>query len=92
MPPEIPGGRKEAQVQDGNIYLRRDAAAEYVTKKWGVPCAPKTLSKLVVSGNGPAFRKIGRYPLYTTADLDAWVQSRISNTVRSTSELTGGPR
>ena len=68
-------------------YLRRDAAAEYVQQNWGVPCSPKTLAKLAVTGGGPQYRKVGRCPVYTVADLDEWVQSRISNPIRSTSEL-----
>ncbi len=37
-------------------------------------------------GGGPVFRKAGRTPLYTPADLDAWAEARIGAPVRSTSE------
>lgn len=67
--------------------FRRVEAAAYVTEAWRVPLSPKTLSKLAVLGGGPAFRKIGRYPLYEQGDLDDWVLSRSSKKVRSTSEL-----
>jgi hypothetical protein len=73
-------------MQNLNFYLRREAAAEYIKKKWGLPCSSKTLAKLAVVGGGPVFRKSGRYPIYTFDDLDEWVQSRISKPVRSTSE------
>lgn len=67
--------------------LRRKEAAAYVEDKHGIPCAPKTLAKYAVIGGGPIFRKAGKTPLYTTGDLDAWAESRLSKPVRSTSEL-----
>ncbi len=68
------------------LYLRRVPAAEYIKKKFGVPCSPKTLAKLAVIGGGPAFRKSGRFPVYTEADLDNWASSRISSLMHSTSD------
>jgi hypothetical protein len=41
---------------------------------------------LAVIGGGPIFRRAGRVPLYSTADLDAWVLSLLSGPMRSTSE------
>ena len=73
-------------METSNFYLRREAAAEYIEKKWGMPCSGKTLAKLAVIGGGPVYRKAGKYPLYIAQDLDEWVQSRISNPIRSTSE------
>ncbi len=46
-----------------------------------------TLAKLAVGGGGPRFRVAGRTPLYTTDDLDAWVESILSPLVSNTSEL-----
>jgi hypothetical protein len=66
-------------------YLRRNAAAEYISAKW-FPCAPKTLAKLACVGGGPIFRKAGRFPIYGPPDLDAWAQSRIGRPQRSTSD------
>lgn len=66
-------------------YLRRVAAANYVRESWGLPCSAKWLAKLAVTGGGPLFRKAGRFPVYTHADLDTWAQSRISAPRRSTS-------
>src|SRR6266566_8010235 len=67
--------------------LRGDEAAGYVTERSGGPCSEKTLSKLRVTGGGPAFRKWGRFPLYDPDDLDRWISSRIGPRRRSTSEL-----
>jgi hypothetical protein len=68
--------------------LRRTEAAKYVTETYGFPCSPKTLAKLAcVSSEGPAFRMVGRTPLYPIASLDTWAQSKIGPLVRSTSEV-----
>jgi hypothetical protein len=70
-----------------DCLLRRTAAAEYVTEKYGFPCSPKTLAKLAcVSSDGPPFRRAGRIPLYPTSGLDSWAQSKIGPLVRSTSQ------
>lgn len=66
-------------------YLRRAAAARYVREAWGLPCSSKWLAKLAVTGGGPVYRKAGRFPIYTAADLDTWAQSRIGAPRRSTS-------
>ena len=67
--------------------LRRTEAAQYITAKFGIPCSPKTLAKIAcISADGPPFRLAGRFPLYPTAGLDAWAQSKIGPLVRSTSE------
>ena len=67
-------------------YLRRKSAARYIREYWGLPCEPSWLAKLAVTGDGPAFRKCGRFPMYETADLDGWAQGRLSAPMRSTSE------
>ena len=54
------------------------------------PCSPKTLAKLCVIGGGPQLSKAGRVPLYETADLDLWVQTKLSPKVSSSSELREG--
>jgi hypothetical protein len=69
--------------------LRRAEAAAYVTSRF-FPCSPKTLAKLCVVGGGPQYRKAGRVPLYETADLDLWVQTKLSPKVSSSSELREG--
>jgi hypothetical protein len=39
-----------------------------------------------VIGGGPVFRRVGRIPLYTPHDLDAWVALSLSPPMRSTSD------
>lgn len=70
-----------------NPLLSRAQAAEYL-ESIGVPVARTTLAKLACVGGGPRFRKFGRKPVYATVDLDAWVASRMSGPVGSTSELS----
>jgi hypothetical protein len=67
--------------------FRRQAAASYVRAHWGFPCSPAWLAKLATVGGGPAFRKAGRYPIYSQQDLDNWASSRIGPLLRSTSEI-----
>jgi hypothetical protein len=67
-------------------YFTRTDAARHVRDTWGLPCSPRWLAKLAVTGGGPVFRKAGRTPLYTPSDLDAWAQSRISGPRHSTSD------
>lgn len=67
-------------------FLRRKAASIYLAETWGVNCAHGTLAKLAVIGGGPPFRRAGRFPLYSTADLDDWVASKLGPPMRSTSE------
>ncbi len=68
-------------------YLRREQAAAYLQKRVGA-YTTDTLAKMAVVGGGPKFRRIGRIPLYTVADLEDWLSSRLSPPVASTSELT----
>jgi hypothetical protein len=67
--------------------FRRKEAAEYVVQTWGMPLSPKTLAKLAVTGGGPPFRKIGKFPLYENSDLDTWVTSRMGKKQGSTSDI-----
>jgi hypothetical protein len=66
-------------------YLRRSYAAGYIRDIWGLPCSPRWLAKLAVTGGGPVFRKAGRFPVYMIADLDLWAEERIGAPRRSTS-------
>jgi hypothetical protein len=68
-------------------FLRRKAASDYLRETHGLDRAPSTLAKLAVTGGGPIFRRANRVPLYSTEDLDAWVKSKLSPPMRSTSEL-----
>jgi hypothetical protein len=67
--------------------MTRAEAAQYITDRW-FPCSPKTLAKLAVVGGGPAFRKVGRVPLYSETSSDTWAEGKIGPLVRSTAELS----
>lgn len=67
-------------------YLRRDRAAEYLKSNYGA-YSKETLAKLACVGGGPLFRKLGRYPVYTVTDLDAWALARMSRLMSSTAEF-----
>ena len=43
-----------------------------------VGLSASTLAKLRLNGNGPAYCKLGRRVLYRPADLETWLQSRIT--------------
>ena len=58
-------------------FLTTSEAGEYVG------LSRRTLEKMRTTGNGPAYRKHGRYVRYHISDLDAWSTSRQKN---STSE------
>jgi len=66
--------------------LRRVDAAAYISVQYAIPCSRQTLTKYAVAGTGPLYRVAGRFPVYSTADLDAWALSRLSGPIRSTSE------
>ncbi len=62
------------------MYMRRDAASQYLAGVWGIQRKPATLAKLACVGGGPSFVKAGRFPLYRPADLDAWARDLIGDT------------
>src|SRR4051812_15016720 len=66
--------------------LRRKAASKYLFDEHGIVRAPSTLAKYAVIGGGPVFQRMGRDPVYTPANLDAWVASQLSRPMRSTSD------
>jgi excisionase family DNA binding protein len=61
-------------------FLTTVEAATYVC------LSRRTLEKMRTAGNGPIYRKHGRYVRYHIADLDAWSTARRTN---STSEYGG---
>jgi hypothetical protein len=68
--------------------MRRSEAARYIREAHGIPCAPATLAKYACVGNGPTFRKAGKFPIYARDDLDTWARSRLSEPVQSTSAFS----
>ena len=66
-------------------YLRRKDAAAYLQERCGAYTA-QTLAKLACIGGGPTYRKMGRTPLYTIDDLEAWIASRMSGPIENTAQ------
>src|SRR4029077_15267102 len=72
---------------DSPHNMRRADAARYIRDTYGIPCVATTLAKYACIGNSPAFRKAGKFPIYSRDDLEAWANQRLGKLVRSTSEL-----
>jgi hypothetical protein len=73
---------------DSPHNMRRADAARYVRETYGIPCVATTLAKYACIGNGPVFRKAGKFPLYSRDDLDTWARSRLGEPVQSTSAFS----
>lgn len=76
-------------------YMRRASASKYLGERTDGMYNAGTLAKLAVTGGGPRFQKLGRFPVYTQEDLDEWLENRLSAKVTSTSALSqtrGGDR
>lgn len=65
-------------------YLNRAEAAAYVAGR-GLPCTRLTLQKLATVGGGPSYRRFGHRAVYTAADLDNWIERKLSPLLNSTS-------
>jgi hypothetical protein len=57
-------------------FLRRDAAGEYIKRRFGFGSAG-TLAQLASKGGGPPFCRAGNACLYRPADLDEWALGKI---------------
>lgn len=68
-------------------YLTRIKAAEYINNMTGIQTTHKSLASMSTRGVGPKFQKFGSHVLYEIADIDAWIQSKMSKKVEKTSEL-----
>jgi hypothetical protein len=69
-------------------HMRRADAARYIRETYAIPCVTTTLAKYACStGDGPPFRKAGKFPIYAREDLDEWAKRRLGKLMRSTSEL-----
>lgn len=65
-------------------FLTRAEAADYIIGR-GLPCTKLTLQKLASTGGGPVFRRFGTRAVYQPADLDKWIESKLSAPMASTS-------
>jgi hypothetical protein len=67
-------------------YLSRSEASDYL-KAQGLRVEKQTLAKYAVTGAGPAYRTFGTRVVYDPADLDTWIERRLTGLRKSTSEL-----
>lgn len=78
----VPRRKKE----DFADRVKRKEASEYLYEVWGVEEAPGTLAKKAVYGEGPLFKKWGRFPYYDTDELDRYATEKLGTARRSTSQ------
>jgi len=62
-------------ARKGSPFLTTDEAARYIA------LSDRALEKMRRRGDGPHFRKHGRYVRYHIDDLDAWSEARRKNTI-----------
>ena len=70
-----------------DIKMTRDEAPSYILQKHGLKISKNTLQKYATTGGGPVYRRFGNRAVYTAADLDAWIEQKLSAPKRSTSEV-----
>jgi len=58
-------------------FLTREESANYLTKR-GLPVSRNTLQKWATVGGGPVYRRFGNRAVYTVADLNTWVEQKLS--------------
>lgn len=68
-------------------FSRRELV-QYIQDTYGISYSIGWFGKLAVTGGGPPFVKVGRYPRYDVADIDEWMASRTSGLKYSTSDRT----
>lgn len=73
-------------TDDDHHYLTRPEAAQYLMSR-GIQITKTYLGQIASRGGGPIYRRFGRQSLYLRADLDNWITRRISQPLRSTSDL-----
>jgi hypothetical protein len=61
---------RASEAKKGSPFLTTRQAAHYLCLSY------RTLEKMRLTGNGPRFRKHGRYVRYHIADLDVWSEGR----------------
>ncbi len=66
-------------------FMDRREAADYIRSR-GLTYSHTTLSKLATLGGGPIYRRFGNRAVYTQADLDAWIEHKLTPPRASTSE------
>ncbi|MBI0435425.1 DNA-binding protein [Roseomonas sp. KE0001] len=66
-------------------YYRQEATL-YLYQKHGLKVAVGTLAKLVTTGGGPRYFKMGRSPLYPKQELDRWALEKLGKLRTSSSD------
>jgi excisionase family DNA binding protein len=61
---------RAATAKKGSPFLSTKQAAHYIS------LSPRTLERMRRTGEGPRYRKHGRYVRYHIAELDAWSDGR----------------
>jgi hypothetical protein len=88
----VPGHQAEPRTaqrrrkEDFPLRVRRKEASEYFLEVHGVTVSTNTLAKQAVTGEGPPFKKWGKWPYYDTDDLDEFALEKLGPRRRSTSE------
>ena len=72
----------------GDRLLSSREASEFLAS-FGISRKPATLNRLRCQGGGPTFRRIGRAVYYEPEALRRWVNERITQPLRSTSDGAG---
>ncbi len=72
--------------QSPDALLTRKQLAEALTAA-GFPVKKNSLDSMVTRGGGPAYRLFGRRPIYRWGDALDWANGRMSQPIRSSSEL-----
>lgn len=57
-------------------YTRKEAAA--YLQAMGLKYSPATLAKLACLGGGPVYQRFGNRSVYTSENLDRWIDSKLS--------------
>ncbi len=65
-------------------FLDRKQAAAYLCGR-GLAVSKNTLDKMATVGGGPMYQKFGIRCVYTTENLDAWVDQKLTPLMKSTS-------
>lgn len=67
--------------------LTAPEASAYLSHHLGCSVAVATLAKWrIATSFGPPFHRLGRRVVYARSDLDSWINQRLGNARRSTSE------
>lgn len=76
----------EVRPQKWPPRLLRCEVPDYLLEQHGIRLTIGWLNKAAVRGDGPAYTKPFRSPLYALSDLDTWALERLGTPRRSTSE------